>query len=308
MEGKKKSSKKWIVLVVAVLLLCGAAIINAMGNRKDRVQELLDLGQSYLEDGEYEQAIATLESILDIEPKEIRSEESLAILENPDTVMELIADAYIAWTDDEIQEKNFEHACSLLKEGKEKTGDDRLDDKLVEAYIAWADDEIEKENYDEAQEILEEGWNETEAKEIKKKLKELYEILYPNGENASVTLEVEGTVFDNSITYEAQWDSYISQYRDSVSIIGYGIRFSEPITTQIAGEEISVSEAEVVAEDDQIKSLLYGGELTNRNIKMKGYIEARGTEEQGEIITGTADGTVYHPNGKYDFYVTEIVE
>lgn len=308
MEDKKKSSKKWIVLVVVVLLLCGATIINAAGNRKDRVQELLDLGQSYLEDGEYEQAIATLESILDIEPKEIRSEESLAILENPDTVMKLIADAYIAWTDEEIQEKNFEHACNLLKEGKEKIGDDRLDDKLVEVYIAWADDEIEKENYDETQEILEEGWDETEAKEIKKKLKELYEILYPNGENASETLEVEGTVFDNSITYEAQWDSYISQYGYSLSIVAWGIHFSEPITTQIAGEEISVSEAEVMAEDDQIESLLYGGELTNRNIKMKGYIEVRKTADQGEIASSTEDGMVYHPNGMYDFYVTEIVE
>ena len=37
---------------------------------KDGVAELLDLRQTYLEDGKYEQAVASLEAILNINPKE----------------------------------------------------------------------------------------------------------------------------------------------------------------------------------------------------------------------------------------------
>ena len=313
MERKKKQSAKWIMLTIIVVFLCGIAVVYATGDRKDRVQDLLDLGQAYLEDGEYDQAIAAYEALLEIDPKEIRSQESRQILEDTDTIMGWIADVYLAWADHDLDEKGYESAILLLQEGWEKTKDDRLRQKWLDVYLAWANMEIEDENYDHAQEILEKGLEEADEKQFRKKfkksLRKLYQLQYPNGEGASATVTLEGTIIDNREEYNSQWEAYKNQYgRSSVLVVAYGVRFPESVPSRIDGNEISIAEAEIYSNDEEIRALLYGSDMKNRSLKMKGYFEIRDESEQSDLVSDESERMIYNPNGGYDFCVTEIVE
>lgn len=272
-EKALKQKKKAITIVVAVIVLCAIGAFTVAGNRGDKVQDLLDLGQTYLEDGKYEQAIAAFESVLEVDPKEAKSEESQKILEDQTIVLSLIGDTYEAWADYEIAEKNFENAIEFLDARKEKYNDDRLNVKLADVYIAWADEEIEEEDYDRAEEILKEGKKKTGDKRLKKKLKKLHGLMYPNGKGASKTMTVVGTDYvectENTDDY---WTHYI------------GVRFRNPVAVEIDGETDTISNASLLGNSELEQSIYDGyatrGELSgevgvqvthNIERKMKGY-------------------------------------
>lgn len=270
---KKIFSAKWIIPIIALVLLCGIGTMTTMGNGKDEVQKRLDLGQSYLEDGKYEQAIAAFESVLEINPKKVKSEESKKILEDQTAVLSMIGDVYEAWVDYEIVEKNFEYAIEFLDAGKEKYDDDRLNVKLADVYIAWADELIEEEDYESAEGILKEGKERTGDKRLKKKLKKLHKLMYPNGKGASKTMTVIGTDYvectENPGDY---WVHYT------------GIRFRNPVTVEIDGEAETIFNASLLGNSELEQSIYDGyatrGELSgevgvqvthNIERKMKGY-------------------------------------
>ena len=93
---------------------------------------LLDLGQSYLEDGDYEQAVASLEAILAIDPKQVEAEDEKEIFENNEEVLSLLTEAYLGWIDDEVKQGNYDRAREILIEGRNKTNDQRFNEFLEE--------------------------------------------------------------------------------------------------------------------------------------------------------------------------------
>ena len=129
----EKSSRtiKTIIKLLTILAgisvtVCAISTIYYLTKAEDSADELLNLGQSYLEDGKYEQAIASLEAILNIDPKEAKTEEEKKILEDKDVIVEQLMDAYLAWADDEAVKGNEKKANSILAEAYEKTGNENL--------------------------------------------------------------------------------------------------------------------------------------------------------------------------------------
>lgn len=141
--GMKKLIIALTVLAGISVIVCIVSIAMYMNKNNRSADELLDLGQSYLEDGDYEQAVASLEAALEIDAKEV-SDENPELRKNHDEVIGLLADAYIAWADEEEEKGDAELAQEIRNKGFEKTGDKRLglvlDDNDIYNYIGRWDE------------------------------------------------------------------------------------------------------------------------------------------------------------------------
>ncbi len=126
-----KNKKKIIIGVIAVLVLiaAAAAFIVLRETPEEKLQKYLDLGSKYLEEQDYENAIAAYDSALEIDP-------------NHAEAIEGEVNAYIGWSDVLVAAEDYDKALEILNEGYEKfKDDDRLLSSIekVEATIKVAD-------------------------------------------------------------------------------------------------------------------------------------------------------------------------
>ena len=122
------------ILAGMSVAVCITSVIFYMTKNKAGADMLLDLGQSYLEDGDYEQAVASLGAILAIDPKQVEAEDEKEILENNEEVLSLLTEAYLGWIDDEVKQGNYDRAREILIEGRNKTNDQRFNKFLEELH------------------------------------------------------------------------------------------------------------------------------------------------------------------------------
>ena len=130
----KKFVKVLAILAGMSVTVCITSVIFYMTKNKAGADMLLDLGQSYLEDGDYEQAVASLEAILAIDPKQVEAEDEKEIFENNEEVLSLLTEAYLGWIDDEVKQGNYDRAREILIEGRNKTNDQRFNEFLEELH------------------------------------------------------------------------------------------------------------------------------------------------------------------------------
>ena len=130
----KKFVKVLAILAGMSVAVCITSVIFYMTKNKAGADMLLDLGQSYLEDGDYEQAVASLEAILAIDPKQVEAEDEKEIFENNEEVLSLLTEAYLGWIDDEVKQGNYDRAREILIEGRNKTNDQRFNEFLEELH------------------------------------------------------------------------------------------------------------------------------------------------------------------------------
>ena len=140
---EKKKRKKWPWILVAILLLCLLAGGLFFGNRaltQRRAEEQLSLGERYLEELDYEAAIAAFEEAISIDPK--MSEAYLGL-----------AEAYLGLGDTDM-------ALQILEEGYARTQDDEIQERLEELQeeLAQAEEEADEgaSDQEEAGEVQEE--------------------------------------------------------------------------------------------------------------------------------------------------------
>ena len=134
-KGKKYKSGVIIafaaVLVVLLAVFIGISIYNKPENRLSRA---LDLGQKYLLEEDYEQAIVAFNKVIEIEP--------------------MNADAYVGKAEAYIGLDNYDMAIEALEEGYQITKkDEKIEDSLIGIYIEVVDDRIIMGSYKESLEI-----------------------------------------------------------------------------------------------------------------------------------------------------------
>jgi tetratricopeptide (TPR) repeat protein len=107
----KKRTTLIILTGLAVCIIAALIISFAVaGGNDEKLQKQLDLGNKYLEEMDYEQALVAFEAALDIDP--------------------MNADAYLGIVEVYIRTNEFEKALEIAKEGYEATGDERLKEKI----------------------------------------------------------------------------------------------------------------------------------------------------------------------------------
>ena len=102
------------IIIVFTFVACGTITKTQLSE----VQEYLDLGQKYLLDGDYEQAIVAFEKVIEIEPKNV--------------------DAYLGLADVYVQMGDYESAIAVLEQGYAETNNAMLFYRISELRDAMA--------------------------------------------------------------------------------------------------------------------------------------------------------------------------
>ena len=105
--NKKKCGMIAAVIVVIITLLVGISISNSSAGR---LREQLELGQKYLEEMKYEEAVVAFNNAIEIDP--------------------MNADAYLGLAEAYIRTGDFDTAYEYAAKGYELTGDERLKEKM----------------------------------------------------------------------------------------------------------------------------------------------------------------------------------
>lgn len=136
--GKKQMGLTGAVVVIVIALLVGIGINNSPARHLTRQ---LELGQKYLEEMNYEEAVVAFNNVIEIDP--------------------LNADAYLGLVEVYIRTGDFETALAYAQKGYDLTGDERLKEKIgmiesgnITASNGWV---MKKSQYDHG-ELM---WHET---------------------------------------------------------------------------------------------------------------------------------------------------
>lgn len=121
LKKKKKISKVAIISgILAALLVAGGVAFFALGGvDRIKVSQKVKKGNQYLNEMEYEQAIAMFEEAIEINPNAVSAYKGLA-------------DAYVGL-------EEFEKAIEVLEEGIERTNSDELREHLEGVWDKWND-------------------------------------------------------------------------------------------------------------------------------------------------------------------------
>ena len=199
-----------------------------------------------------------------------------------------------------------------------------IEAKHPEAYIGLADAYVGLGDTESAKKALEDGLAACgENAELQGKLDELTpaEETEPAKAGYSANVTAEAVILDNSDTYEDQWAAYLAQYQTEeypCVMDSYGIRFSQPVTVEIDGQSVTVSEARFSCQEDVLPhsqlSVQSGdggesaGPLIGVTLRVTGQFSYNEqTEELAGPLSFEEGGEVvynYRPNGPIDFTLT----
>lgn len=110
-------NKKKIVVGFGIIIIIFVIMLINTNSSANRIKRQLNIGQKYLDELDYEQAIAAFDKVLEIE-----SDNS--------TALGYMTDAYIDWSDGLVKDEKYEQAIKVLKEGMEKVKDTQLTRQL----------------------------------------------------------------------------------------------------------------------------------------------------------------------------------
>lgn len=142
--------KKYLAIMISLILTL--ATVGCTKTVEQQVAEQLELGQKYLAEMNYEQAIVAFTKVIEIDPKNIEAYFSLS-------------DIYVVMDD-------MENAVSILEQGYGEIEDAKIEDKLVTLYISQAD-RLRKDSPEEARDIIERGLTIVNSLRLREYLKDL---------------------------------------------------------------------------------------------------------------------------------------
>ena len=257
----KSENKKPVMIVAAIVIaivILGTVIMVVHSNSPAvRVRKQLEIAQRYLEDLDYEQAIAAYEAAIAIDPKN-------------EAALIGMGDAYIAWSKSYSDTGDYEKALEILQQGIDKADlpaldeyrstligdyasyeldegnakldemeyDDavaaynkmlELDPMNVDAYLGLAEVHIRNNEYEEALEIAKKGYDLTGDQ----RLKDLIDMIESGNIFASNGWTMKKTAYDGSgvflfsheFTYNTKGQMSSVIWRDSTGEIKDTIEF-----------------------------------------------------------------------------------
>lgn len=139
--------KKYLIFIIAIVILLGTFVaVNAIDMQDTDAASQLKLGEKYLSELQYEEALIAFNNVLEIEPKNV--------------------DAKLGIAETLLQTDKINEAISFLAEELEKYDDAGLYSKLAEIYENSGE-------YERAISLLNQAIDKTDDEEIKKTQKEL---------------------------------------------------------------------------------------------------------------------------------------
>ncbi len=109
--------KKKRIVIIAVIVCVAAAILALYGYhaiKLNQIKTLLELGNQYLEEEQYEEAIAAYKQVLSIEPKEKTARENIVV-------------AAVDWSDDLVENHEYDRAEEMIADIYSIVPDERLE-------------------------------------------------------------------------------------------------------------------------------------------------------------------------------------
>lgn len=112
-QMKRKLSWKWVLMGIIFALTLGIGVFATIYNMpQNRIQRQLELGQRYLEEGDYEAAIVAFDEVISIDEKQpqayIGKAAAYVAMEDYENAVEVIEDGYEQIPDPELEEKRTE--------------------------------------------------------------------------------------------------------------------------------------------------------------------------------------------------------
>lgn len=197
MITKNKSISKILIalgtVILAVIAAVAMTVVLAGQSREKKLQTQLDLGNKYLTEGQYEDAVVAFEAAISIEPKTPEAYKGLA-------------EAY-------EDMGNNEAAKEALQRGIEATADEGLKD-----YKESIEEEQKKQEAAEAEARRQEEERKREQKEKEKEQKILEEMRTGDQSSSDYWLTVDfdkyadDFVINGKSVWNATLDDYITQY------------------------------------------------------------------------------------------------
>ncbi len=311
-------SRKKVIIIVAVIII--AVLTGALGfsvSPSRRIEKKLELGEKYLTELNYEQAIATFKEALEIAPGD-------------ENILSHIKGAYKSWSDALVVDGAYENAVARLDEARLLFPEDwELIDSESDIYISWAlyfADTVK--DLDRAMEILNEGYEKLGTKSISDAISKMEQRVIVR--NMSRPLRVKASISFTDIS-EIR-DRLIAQTGDEfigIQSYSYVIRFEEPIAFRVReengefGEEVTLTEAIATFGNADITHKYFStdeysnplpGNLLDQTIEVEidPYVRVA-SDYEGEPVTDTREMVMGHttfrvfPNGFYESRVSSII-
>ena len=176
---------------------------------------------------------------------------------------------------------------------------------------------VEKGDEEKAIDLLETATEKTYDANVELELENLKN---PVPEGASNRMKVRGRIIYNVDEYRAEWEHVREKHLTQlISIVGFSVRFSQPISVSLNNKTIEIQEAEIRYGEKLSFPLMKVDENRNgepapivgKEINLEGYFNF---DKDYQKITGPTENDfgeitwVYHPNGPYSFILEEYYE
>ena len=212
--GKKKSKGLVIGIAIAIAVVAFAVLGTAIyfvadaNSPEKKIAKQLDLGNKYLEDEDYERAIAAFDKAIDIDPK--------------------CVDAYLGKAEAYVALDDYEEAIAVLVDGYGETEDKAIKKQLKKYVEEYVDGFVEDGEIDEAIDFMEDIQDEIDDDLFEDYISELTE---DNEEVVDEEVPVEEVVEEvvyeenkitlnavvaNLVSEEYAWDNFYSEYPEAM--------------------------------------------------------------------------------------------
>lgn len=211
---KKKTGFKVFLAILVVLLLVGVGVVSFMfiskASHDRKVKDQLALAEQYLDELQYEEAIAAYMAVLDLEPASEDATDGLT-------------DTYIKWAESCAADGDYDKALEILQ-----NADDRASSKKIKKQVSEI--EAQQEAYQEQLRIEQEQREEEERQRLAEEAREKAGETLQNYLDATL-IPTYGLLDCNAIYMadyqrdeEYDWSAWSKRLEETRTILMYDIR------------------------------------------------------------------------------------